>query len=129
MENSIFLAKILGPYCIIVAIGIMFNLRTYQKVMEDFLKNAALFYLGGVFALIIGFLLVLSHNVWIADWRVIITIFGWLALIKGIWLIILPNTIIKITQAYQRNAALLVFHSFLLLALGIFLSIKGYSAV
>jgi len=126
METSIFLAKLLGPYCIIVAIGILFNLKTYQKVMEDFCKNSALIYISGVMALFFGLLIVLFHNVWTPNWAVIITIFGWLGLIKGAWLIILPNTVAKFTEAYQKNAALLVVHLAIALALGVCLTIFGY---
>lgn len=129
MENSIFLAKLLGPYCIIVAVGILFNLRTYQKVMEDFCKNYALIYLGGVVALLFGLLVVLFHNVWVCNWVVIITIFGWLGLIKGAWLIILPNTVAKLTEAYQKNVALLMVNLVIILALGVFLTVKGYFVV
>ncbi len=64
MENSIFLAKILGPYCIIIATGILFNLESYQKLIEDFCKHSALLYLGGILAFLFGFLIVLFHNVW-----------------------------------------------------------------
>ena len=117
MENSVFLAKLLGPYCIIVAVGILFNLKTYQKVMEDFCKNSALIYLGGVIALLFGLLVVLFHNVWVANWAVIIT---------GAWLIILPNTVAKLTEVYQKKVALLVVHLFIVVAIGIFLTVKGY---
>jgi len=126
MENSIFIAKILGLYTVIVALGIMVNLKNYQRVMEDFVKNAALIYLGGVMALVFGLLILLFHNVWVAGWEVIITIFGWVALIKGIWLITLPNSVAKVTQLYQKNTALLVSHLIIVLALGIFLMTKGY---
>ena len=126
MENSLFLAKLLGPYCVIVAVGILLNRKIYQKVMEDFFKNAALVYLGGVFALIIGLLVLLFHNLWVANWVVIITIFGWLGVIKGAWLIILPNTLAKFTEAYQKNATLLVIHLVIILALGVFLMVKAY---
>ena len=129
METSIFLAKLLGPYCIIVAVGILFNLKTYQKVMEDFCKNSALLYLGGVLALFFGLLIVLFHNVWVANWTVIITILGWLGLIKGAWLIIFPNTVAKVTEAYQKNVALLVVHLVIILALGVFLTVMGYFVV
>ena len=127
MGNTMFLAKILGPYMIIVAIGIMLNLKFYQEMMEDFFKNRALIYLGGVLALIIGFLIVLSHNVWVAGWQVIITIFGWGGLIKGVWLIVFPNSVGKLTKAYQRKPGLLVVHLLVILALGVLLTIKGYS--
>lgn len=128
METSIFLSKLLGPYMVIVAIGLMFNLKFYQKMMEDFLKNTALIYLGGAMALIIGLVVVLFHNVWVAGWQVIITIFGWLALIKGIWLIVFPNTVGKLAQVYQKKTALLVVHLIIILVLGLFLIAKGYLA-
>jgi hypothetical protein len=126
MENSLFLAKILGPYAIIVALAFLFNPKTYQKVMEDFCKNSALVYLGGVFAFLFGILIVLFHNVWVAGWPVIITVFGWLALIKGVWLIVFPNTVAKFTQAYQKKAGLLTIKLAIAFILGVFLTAKGY---
>ncbi len=128
MENSMLLARIIGPYMVIVAIGIMFNLKFYQRMIEDFLRNSALIYLGGVMALIIGLLIVLFHNVWVAGWAVLITIFGWMGLIKGAWLIIFPNAAGKLTQAYRQKTGLLVVHLIIILAIGVFLIIKGYFA-
>lgn len=128
MENSILLAKILGPYFVIVAIGLMLNPKFYQGMMEDFLKNSALLYLGGVLALIFGIVVVLFHNVWVAGWQVIITIFGWMGLIKGIWLIVFPNSTGKLTQFYQKKPALLKVHMLIVLVIGLLLTIKGYSA-
>jgi len=129
MENSIFLARILGPYCIIVGAGVLFNVKSYQKVMEDFCKNSALLYLGGIFALLFGLLILLFHNVWAANWTVIITIFGWGGLIKGAWLIIFPNSLTKLTEAYKKKTALLKVHLLVVIVLGIFLTVKGYFVV
>ena len=129
MENSIFLAKILGPYVIIVALAFLFNLKAYQKVLEDFCKNSALVYLGGIYAFLFGLLVVLFHNVWVAGWQVIITIFGWVGIIKGVWLIVFPNTVAKFTQAYQKKTALLTISLVIVLVLGIFLTVKGYGLV
>jgi len=126
MGNSLFLAQILGPYVLIVGLAFLFNLKGYQRVVEDFCRNSALIYLGGVFAFLIGILLVLSHNLWIASWEIIITVFGWLALIKGIWLILFPNTVAKLAQFYQNKTALLAIKLVILLALGILLTVKGY---
>ncbi|MFH1441280.1 MAG: hypothetical protein ABIH18_04485 [Candidatus Omnitrophota bacterium] len=126
METSIFFAKLLGSYFIIIGIGILFNLKTYQKLVEDFFKNYALIYLGGLMALIFGLLTVLFHNVWAADWVVIITIFGWMGIIKGIWLIVFPNAAAKMTQFYKQKASLLLVHSLIVLGLGVFLAVKGY---
>lgn len=126
MEMSLFFAKFLGPWFIIMGIGILFNLKNYQKLIEDFFNNSALIYLGGLMALIFGLLTVLFHNLWAADWFVIITIFGWLSIIKGVWLIVFPKSAVKITQFYKQKSEFLSAHSLIVLGLGIFLSIKGY---
>ena len=127
MEGSIFFARLLGLYFVIVAIGFLFNLKTYQRLLEDFCKNVALIYIGGVLALWFGLVIVLFHNVWVANWTVIITIFGWLGLIKGTWLIILPNTVSHLAETYQKKTPALI-HLTIVLALGVFLLIKGYCA-
>ena len=126
MGNSILLAKILGPYCIIVAVGVLLNLKFYQKMIEDFFKNSALIYFGGILALLFGLLVVVFHNEWVANWTVIITIFGWSGIIKGIWLIVFPNTMLKFTEVFQKKEALLRIHLSVVLALGVFLTVKGY---
>src|SRR5688572_14744603 len=94
--TSIFLAKLLGPYCLIVATGVLLNQQSYRKVMEDIIHNGALMYLGGVIALIFGIWIVLVHNVWVMDWPVIITLLGWIGLLKGVWIIVFPASLPKV---------------------------------
>ncbi|MFC1548831.1 hypothetical protein ACFL5E_02610 [Candidatus Omnitrophota bacterium] len=126
METSLFLAKLLGPYFIIVAVGVLFNLKFYYRVMEDFSKNTALLYLGGIMALFFGLLIVLFHNVWAFNWAVIITLMGWLGIIKGIWIICFPNTIARMTAAYVKKGPVIVINLIVILILGIVLSVMGY---
>lgn len=128
METSMLIARIIGPCYIIIALGMMFNRKFYQKVMDDFCKNTALLLYGGLLALVIGILIVLSHNVWAANWTVIITIFGWLGIIKGVWMLVFPETVSGFMRSYQENPSLLVVHSVIALVLGIVLTIPGYFA-
>ncbi len=100
MGSSIFLAKLIGAYMVIVSVGFLINRKIYPRLIEDFAKSLALTYLGAALSLMIGLLIVLVHNVWAANWPVIITIFGWLALAKGITLIIFPNSAVKLIQIY-----------------------------
>ncbi|MDP8216212.1 MAG: hypothetical protein P9L98_02675 [Candidatus Kaelpia imicola] len=126
MNISVFIAKLLGPCFSIIALGIIFNPKFYQKMMEDFTKSSASIYFGGLFALLFGLLVVLFHNLWVRNWTVIITIFGWSGLVKGIWLILFPGSVSKFMQIYKNNSILLKIHSVLILALGITLTIFGY---
>ncbi len=126
MENAIVIARIIGPYFIIAGLGFLFNLKNFQKVMEDFSKNSALLYMGGVMALFFGLLIVQFYNVWKVQWTLIITILGWMSLIKGVVLIVFPKVLIKLMESYQKNTVPIIVHLVIGFALGIFLTLKGY---
>ena len=73
MELSIFLAKVLGLYLIIVPAAVLLNRRHLARIIEEFCQSLALIVLSGFMALVLGLLVVVSHNIWSADWRVITT--------------------------------------------------------
>ncbi len=126
METSIILAKILGPYCLIVALGGLLNLKVYQRVISEFMTNAALVYLGGILALLFGLLVLRFHHIWTLDWRIIITIIGWMGIIKGICLILFPGSLAQVAKWYQKSPVFLASHLILALVLGIILTVVGY---
>ncbi|MGI9531889.1 hypothetical protein [Lutimonas sp.] len=37
-----------------------------------------------ILGILIGLLNILLHNVWVKDWRILITLFGWFSLLKGV---------------------------------------------
>lgn len=126
METPVFIARIFGLCYLIIGAGFVFNRRAFQQVMEDFCKNAALVFLGGMIALVIGVVIILTHNVWVANWTVMITVIGWLGLIKGIWMIVFPNSVSKFMQVYQKNESLPIIHSIVALVLGAVLTFFGF---
>lgn len=60
-------------------------------------------FIAGFFTLILGVLLVVSHNRWVWNWRVIITVIAWLTLIKGASIILYPIFIDKMTLLFLQN--------------------------
>jgi hypothetical protein len=132
METSIFLAKLLGAYLVIIGVGILCNMKYYLNMMEDmmggFAKNPIVIYMGAIMSLFFGLLIVLFHNVWVWNWPVIITIFGWMGLIKGIWLIFFPKSVSKMMNVYRDKPNVLRISLCVIIVLGIILSIKGYFA-
>lgn len=52
-----------------------------KKLMVE-VRPFALIY--GILSLILGLASVILHNIWVLNWHVLITIFNWLALLKGI---------------------------------------------
>jgi uncharacterized protein YjeT (DUF2065 family) len=95
--------QVLGIVYLAVGIGMLINPDFYKKLMSEFSENPPSMYLSGLAALVIGYLLVRFHNIWPSDWPVIITIFGWVALIKGLFLLLLPKVSIKISKFFERQ--------------------------
>jgi hypothetical protein len=90
MPTSIFLAKLIGPVMLVAAIGMLTNAPAFRAMAHDFLRSPPLIFISGVLTMTAGLAIVLYHNVWTADWRVIITLFGWAGAIGGAARILLP---------------------------------------
>lgn len=90
MELSIFIARTLGVIYLTVGIGLFLFRETYILAFRKIMENPGYALLGGFIAIVGGMAMVSYHNLWVSDWRVLVTIVGWIALIKGILLLLIP---------------------------------------
>ena len=116
MEVSIFLARFLGGFYVIVGI-LSLTTKFLGRVIEktddkNFVMST------GYISLLMGLATVVAHNVWVADWRVAITILGWGTLIKGMLKIGYPDFIHMQSQIFKRQQTL---ESIMLMLLGVWL--------
>lgn len=126
MDTARFVAALIGPIYIVVGIGILFDPSHYRRMIEEFLRSPALVYLGGAMALGAGLSILYFHNNWSADWRVIITILGWLACLKGAHLLIFPAHVSQLWTPLVSRPSLLRAISIIAIAFGIFLTLAAY---
>jgi len=88
--------------------------------------SPTIIYLSGLLILPLGLAILNGYRTWTADWRVIITILGWLLVIGGAIRIVLPQlTATLASTLYSTSAALAVF-AVVMLVLGGYLSFEGY---
>lgn len=125
METSLLIAQILGPIYVVISLGMLMNKGHYTNVFNDFIKSDALMYIGGVMAMAIGLLIVQAHNVWVKDWTVLVTIVGWIAVLKGVMLFVFPGVMKKQTKAMMKGNMLQVA-SIVALVLGSAFTYFGY---
>ena len=83
MNTSILIAKLIGPILFVAAFAMLANTKELQEMAHEFLKDRGLIYVTGVMAMLGGLAIINSHNIWTADWRVIITVLGWIMTIGG----------------------------------------------
>ncbi|MBT3237295.1 MAG: hypothetical protein HOK06_06910 [Rhodospirillaceae bacterium] len=127
MTSAEIIASIIGPFYIVVAIGLAVNPGVYRRLATDFIEQPALAYMGGIMALLMGLLILVFHNTWSADWTAIITLFGWLAALKGAVLIIRPRALVDLSQSIMQSDGMVRAMAFFALLLGLFLTGKGFA--
>ena len=98
MTTSIFLAKLIGPLALALGLGILFNRDAVRAVLDEFVRNRAVLFLAGIISFPTGLAVILTHNVWVADWPVIVTLLGWLAVITGAVRIFAPDRATKFAK-------------------------------
>jgi hypothetical protein len=96
MQTSIFLARLIGPVMTLVGISLLMNETAFRKMAMEFLRSPALIFFSGMILMPAGLAVVLSHNVWVLNWPVIITLLGWIAVISGALRVFAPDRALKI---------------------------------
>ena len=129
MQRSIFLAKLIGPLLAAIGLALIFNSDTFRLMAGEFLKSYSLIYIAGLLALTAGLAIVNTHNEWTADWRVVITLLGWLCVIGGIVRIVFPRTVEALGTSMIATASntWIIGEGVVFLALGAWLSFMGYA--
>jgi hypothetical protein len=96
MQTSIFLARLIGPVMTLVGISLLMNETAFRKMAMEFLRSPALIFFSGMILMPAGLAVVLSHNVWVLNWPVIIALLGWIAVISGALRVFAPDRALKI---------------------------------
>lgn len=104
MELSNVIAQILGVIYVVVGLGFLLNQDYYRKAIKQIVSGAAVPYFGGVAALTVGYLITYYHNIWEKDWVTLITVVGWLALLKGFIYLMAPDFGIKLANNMLKKS-------------------------
>lgn len=125
METSIFIAKLLAVYYLTAGVGMLLNGDYYRKEFLKMFDNALFMFYGGIMALTIGLVMIHFHNFWVKDWTVVITIFGWGALIKGVFLIVFPRSFNWFKPLFKSKSLIKVM-TIAVLLIGTFFAWMGF---
>lgn len=126
MEISIFLAKIIGLYLIITGIFTFVRYNLLEKIITDISNQRGSLFFMAILTLIMGLLLVVSHNIWVSDWRIIITLIGWLTLIGGLVRLFFLDEMRRMTDWWLKNKSAMLVLTGIFFLLGCYLVYKGF---
>jgi hypothetical protein len=126
---TMFLAKLLGLYCIILALAMLTRKENAITTVEELIRNPPLLLLVEVIGLAGGLAMIIGHNIWSGGaLPIIVTIIGWLMAIRGAVLLALSqDATIKLFEALRYRER---FYWYMggTLVLGLYLTFAGFSA-
>lgn len=126
MQTSLFIARLIGPVMLVVGLAVLANGAGFRAMAEEFMASRALMFLSGLIIMPAGLAIVLAHNVWTADWRVLITIFGWLNTIGGALRLFGPLFVVRAGHAILRQPHFTSIAGAVWVALGLLFCFFGY---
>jgi hypothetical protein len=87
-----FLAKLLGLWIVLAALSMAANRDSTLAGVRSLFNDPGVACITGIFTLLIGLVIVLSHNRASGGVLcVIVTFYGWVALIKGLLFLLMPT--------------------------------------
>jgi hypothetical protein len=120
VQASIFLARPLGAIFLLPSVFILTNSRAVGSM--------TLIYLFGLVDFAAGLAIVLTHNVWVTNWRVLITLIGWLMLMRGAVRIAAPDQIKGYAAKVIRNQRIYPVTGAVAVIFGLIFCYFGYRA-
>ncbi len=128
MSTSVFLAWLIGPTLVIVGLAILFQREYYRDMVERFFNDPQDYFFSGLGSLVIGLAILTAHNLWVADWRVIITVIGWLSLFKGVSRILVPQWGRHLFAFALKSHSYLVLSGVIMVPFGLWLTWNAWQA-
>lgn len=126
MFLSIIFAQIIGFYFVFVSMGTLLNQKRYRKNAQDFLATQSLVAITENLSLLFGLIILVTHQIWVLNWPTLITLIGWILLIRGLVAIYFPIWFMRYSK-YLLDKKGFIFMAWLSFIVGIILLWIGFT--
>lgn len=86
-------------------IAILLGAGNFKKAVDDLTKPGGLALVTGMMSLIFGAAIVTLHNRWNTGPEILVSLFGWLAILKGLLYMACPDCLKDPINAMMKNEA------------------------
>jgi hypothetical protein len=98
-QCSLFFAQAIGLFYLLISLAILSRQNWWKKTMTEIVQSPVALAISGCLFLALGLLVVIPHNVWVSDWHVVVTLFGWYMLLQGVARLFCPDAFAKRMKA------------------------------
>jgi hypothetical protein len=129
MPAATLIARLIGPLFAALGVGMIVNATFYAAAVGEGAHSPVLIAISGMATLLAGIAILNAHHAWTADWRVLVTLIGWLFIVAGLIRLILPTVAESVAPAVYSGPAAEIVAGAVVLVIGAVLSFGGYRRV
>jgi len=123
---TVFLARFIGLFTVLIVVGLLVRGST---TVEAAVADAPVMLVYAIISLAIGLAMILGHNVWSGGaLPVVVTLFGWLMLAKGLMLLFVPPHALKQIFGHMHYGEHYYLYVAPSLVIGLYLTWAGFTA-
>ncbi|MGA2084569.1 MAG: hypothetical protein ABSG60_03510 [Terracidiphilus sp.] len=83
-SRTIFLSRLIGLFLILVVLSLAVHKQATVDLLTGLFHSPEMMFVLSIITLAAGLAMVLAHNIWSGAQAVVVTLVGWLTLIKGL---------------------------------------------
>jgi hypothetical protein len=127
-ENAVQIAKIAAPVYLTIGLSVLLYAKAWNTLLDKWRKDHLSLFPLMVLYPVLGLIIINMYNVW--EWNVwlLVTLIGWILLVKGVLYFILPGSVIKSMMNMKKNPALIYLGGIAALVMGAVLGYYSYFA-
>ena len=92
LSRQEFVEWFLAAALLVVGASLLIRSRVWIQAFSGVASHPLAPLASGLYALLVGIAIILTHNVWVADARVLVTAIGWLAAVSGALFVLVPES-------------------------------------
>ena len=102
MQNALWLASIFGPFLMILGVWKLLCSKEAMKVCTSMKANPCCVHMMGVINVLVGLTILSQFQMWSMGLSVLVTLFGWVVLIRGLLALFAPHYLCKKNMSHKN---------------------------
>ena len=119
-------ARVLGPFFAIVAVTVALRAPDMRALLTEFTASQVWPWVTGAFILAGGIAIVAFHQFWRGAAAVIVSILGWLLVVRGVLLLAFPDAFASLANRMIGATGAMTIAYIVMAAVGIYLTYVGW---
>lgn len=120
-------SRVLGPFLVIIDITAIARASDMQTLLSQYEANSMWAFVSGAFILLFGLIVVAYHQYWRGAPAIIVSLLGWLIVLRGLLLVAFPKTFVSMANSMIGAQAWWISLCVLFALVGVYLSYVGWA--